>query len=109
MIKQRKCKKTTELKSQVNSLNGTVSDLQGKINKVTETVIQNTKSETTNNNVKEQKNDSKVSNNENVTKTMISGKFAQNSPEDKGEYWFKNDGTVENDSSATTSGVYTIK
>ena len=107
--------KTTELQSQVNSLTGTVNDLQGKINKVSEKVNQENKNVTTNNEVKVQENNSQVSNNENTYKKTISGKFAQKSPDDKGgywfdagEYWFKNDETVENVSSATISGVYTI-
>ena len=107
--------KSTELQSQVNSLNGTVSDLQGKINKVSETANQENKNETTNNAVKVQENNSKDSNNENINKKTISGKFAQNSPDDKGgywfdagEYWFKNDGTVENVSTVSYSGIYKI-
>ena len=107
--------KSTELQAQVNSLNGMISDLQGKINNISETVNQENKNETTNNKVKIQENNSKVSNNESINNKRISGIFAQNSPEDEGgywfdagEYWFNNDGTVENVSSATTSGVYTI-
>ena len=107
--------KSTELQSQVNSLTVTVNDLQGRINKVSETANQENKNETTNNAVKVQENNSKDSNNENINKKTISGKFAQNSPDDKsgywfdaGEYWFKNDGTVENVSTVSYSGIYKI-
>ena len=40
--------KSTELQSQVNSLNGTVSDLQGKINNISETINSNNSSESSN-------------------------------------------------------------
>lgn len=108
--------KSAELQSQVNNLNGSMNDIQGKINNISETIInQDNKNETTNNEMKVQENDSKVSNNEGINNKRISGRFAQNLPEDEGgywfdagEYWFKNNGTVEKVSSATTSGVYTI-
>ena len=95
-------KKSTELQAQVNSLNGTVSNLQEKINTVSETVKQDDTNKTT-------------QNNDIVNKKSISGKFAQNSPDDTsgywfdaGEYWFKNDGTVENVSTVSYSGIYKI-
>ena len=40
--------KSTELQSQVNSLNGTVSDLQGKINSISQTINSNTSNESSN-------------------------------------------------------------
>ena len=36
--KTEKIQKSTELQSQVNNLNGTVSDLQGKINSISQTI-----------------------------------------------------------------------
>ena len=108
--------KSAELQSQVDNLNGTVSNLQGKIDKVSETLKQDSENNTTNKNESIQKNESNTTNNDaSISKKTISGRFAQNSPEDKGshwfdegEYWFKNDGTVENVASATATGTYTI-
>ncbi len=91
--------KSNELQAQVNSLNGSVSNLQGKINSVSETI----------------KQENTTKNNDNINKKSISGRFAQNSPDDKESYWFdageyvfKNDGTVENANTVSTRGIYTI-
>ncbi|MBR3697683.1 MAG: hypothetical protein IKM97_05455 [Clostridia bacterium] len=56
--------KSTELQAQVNSLNGTVSDLQGKINSISETISSNNSSE---NNVKTNNETSNVATNTDTT------------------------------------------
>jgi len=97
--KANETKRATDLQAQVDSLNGTVSELQGKINGVSVTVSDNV-------NISENINDD--------NKKSISGYFSQAVPGGKGAYYdagdyiFENDGTVENANSGSRMGTYVI-
>ena len=96
--------KSTELQSQVNSLNETVNDLQGKINNISETINNNNNSSETINN-----NNSSNENTQSSKKYQISGTYYQkNAQGDEPNYTFSSNNKVTYGSLWTCSGTYTI-
>lgn len=85
--------KSTELQSQVNSLNETVNDLQGKINSMSETINSNESNKSTTS----------------TKKYQISGTYYQkNAQGDEPNYTFSDNNKVTYGSLWTCSGTYTI-
>lgn len=91
--------KSTELQAQVNILNGTVSDLQGKINNISETINSNNLTE----NVTARK--SSISSSKTIEGTFVpNGDFYT----DAGGYKFDKNGNVEAYGNFSQYGNYTI-
>ena len=97
-------KKSAELQTQVNSLNETVSNLQGKINNISETINNNNNSSETINN-----NNSSNENTQSSKVYKISGTYYQkNAQGDEPNYTFSSNNKVTYGSLWICSGTYTI-
>ncbi len=114
--------KSTELQAQVNSLNGTVSDLQGKINSISETI--NSSKDSKNNNINNINNSNSNSDeiestensirnqNKNNSIEFIEGKYCEDNVienSDNGAIYYFSNGNVMRDTLAIYKGKYIVE